>query len=783
MKTQKTLEHSVASRRRFILGTFAVGAGFTFKVLQTSAFGEFLSPKSPAQSVSPNVWVTIDPDGTTTITVSKSEMGQGIRTSLAMIVAEEMDADWSKVVVRQARPDTNNGSLSTGGSGSTTGLFTTLRTAGAAVRAVMISAAAKTWGIADSACSTSNGFVLETSGTRKISYGDLTDAAVGITPPASPTLKAVANFKLIGTPQVHIDAPKIVNGTAVYGIDARLPGMKYAVIARPPAIGASVSSYDAADALKISGVVQVLQINAGIAVVADNTWAAMKGRDALKIQWNMGPNTALSSASISQTLKNSVGTIPDYPANSVKKIEAIYELPFLAHSTMEPMNCLVNVKTNGVDVWAPTQSGDSIRSAVASAAGVSASSVIVNTTLMGGGFGRRSSTDYATYATQISKAVKAPILLLYTKSDDLKNDYYRSASYHVMRSGVDSSNRPTGWIHRAASQYSGIATAPNYPITGANASSAGVSGVPVPMGVWRSVESTIKNFVNECFIDEIAFATGTDPYQFRRSLLAAGRLKTILDAVATKADWSKTLPSGWGRGISTFQGYGAYIGVVAEVSVSTSGVLKVERVVAVVDCGLAINPLGVEAQIQGAICDGIATALTAEITIENGAIKQSSWSDFEWLRMNESPKIEVYLQSGSQSPSGMGEVGYPAVAPAVCNAIFNASGQRIRTLPAQKSFVLAVEQEQAENSDAVTISPSPFKESFKIEGKISGTSANFAEIRIVNIIGSEIMSVRENIDAEGKFSTEIRVSPAPAGIYFAQIQCGGHLLTRKIVKE
>lgn len=733
MKIQDKPEKSVVSRRRFILGVATVGAGLSFKIFQAEAFGEFIPPVLPPQSVSPNSYVTIDPDGTTTILITSTEMGQGVRTSLAMIVAEEMDADWSKVRVKQS-PDSR-----AGGSTSVSNGFSTLRSMGAQVRAVMISAAAKTWGIAESECSTLNGFVLETNGTRKLSYGDLTDAAVGITPPNNPPLKAVSDFNLIGTPKGHIDAPSIVNGSAIYGMDIRdVPGLKYAVIAFPPTISATLKNFDKTDTMKVKGVVDVVRLSNAIAVLADTTWAAMKGRDALKIDWDLGKYATLSSADIAVQVKNSAKP-PDYPPGTVKQLEAIYETPFYAHASMEPMNWAIDIDERN---FTPSQMYGGTK-----------------VSLIGGSFGRRLDNDFIHIADDIGRAVQYPVMLVYTRADDMKNDHYYSVSYSIYRGGFDANGK-----------YLGVSTR--------NGSQNIIQG-----GYWRSVWFLNKCFTDESFNDEVAAELEIDPLVYRQGL-SSGRLKDVLDAVSQKAEWTKPLPKGWGRGIACFApSFGSYIANVIEVSVSGAGILKVERVVAVVDCGIVINPLGVEAQIQGAIVDGLSIALKAEITIENGAVKQSSFSDYQWLRINEMPKIEVYILPSTESPGGIGELGVPAVAPALCNAIFNATGQRIRKLPIQKTFLDSVATDETTISGDVKIFPSPFKESFTIEAKIPHAKANFAEIRILNILGSEITSVRENLDAEGNFSSEIRVPPSPAGVYFAQIQCGGHILTRKIVKE
>ncbi len=674
-------------RRSFLLTIAITGAGMFISSLAANGEVMQMIPEQTAQSFEPNIWVKIDPDGTTTITVAKSEMGQGVRTSLAMIIAEEMDADWSKVKINQARPDPRTGGLFTGGSGSVYWNFDGLRKAGATVKAMLVSAAAKKWGISESNCLANNGLISEKNGARKVTYGELTDEAAKISVPNNPPMKNIADYKLIGTRKPHIDNPDIVCGKAKYGLDVRIPGMKFAVMVRPPAFGASVKSYDAAETLKIQGVIKAENVDGvGIVVLADNTYAALKGRDALKIDWNMGNNTTLNSTGISTSMKNAIGTLSDVPAGSTKKIEAHYELPYLAHATMEPMNCVADVRATSAEIWCPTQVGDDIRSTVAGVTGIPASNIIVNTTLLGGGFGRRLDTDYAYYASKISKAFKVPVLFMFSRQDDMRGDAYRPASYHVCKGGLDANGKVTGWIRKSVND---SPNNPPYQVPSPISNSASV-GTPVPTGAWRSVSHTSDTFVNESFIDELAAAAGKDSYEFRRDLLPAGKLKTVLNKAAELAEWTKPLPKGWGRGIACSGSYSP-IAHVVEVSVSNSGILKVERIVAVVDCGIAINPMGVEAQIQGAAVDALSTALKAEITIENGGVKQSSFRDYEWLRMNEMPKIEVHIMPSTSSPSGMGEAGFPSVSPALCNAIFNATGKRIRTLPIQKTSLSSVE--------------------------------------------------------------------------------------------
>ncbi|MBS1537377.1 MAG: molybdopterin-dependent oxidoreductase [Bacteroidetes bacterium] len=780
MKNKSITEIQTPTRRSFLIGIATTGVGIVLSSLTAKSEVLNMIPEQTAQSFEPTLWVKIDPDGTTTITVARSEMGQGVRTSLSMIVAEEMDADWSKVKIRQSRPDfTGIGAQFTGGSSSVTGSYNNLRKAGATVRAMLISAAAKKWGITEANCIASKGVISEKNGSRKITYGELTDDASKITVPTNPSLKNVADYKLIGTPQPHVDNPDIVSGKAKYGLDVRVPGMKYAVMVRMIAFGASIKSFDATETLKIPGVLKAENVSGvGLVVLADNTYSALAGRDALKIEWNMGNNTTLSSASISDRLRAGIGSVADVPSNSTQKIEAHYELPYLAHATMEPMNCVADVRDTSAEIWCPSQGGDSTRSGVANAIGLPANSIIVNTTLIGGGFGRRLSMEYASFAARISKAFKVPVLFMFSRQDDMRGDYYRPASYHVCKGGLDANGKVTGWVHKSVN---GGAQNPPYQLPSPNSSATTVN-FPIPTGAWRSVEHTSAVFVNECFIDELAFAAGKDPFEFRRDMLPAGRFRTVLEKAAELAEWKKPLPKGWGRGIACTNAYSAVAHVV-EVSVSEQGILKVERVVAVVDCGIAINPMGVEAQMQGAAVDAMSTALKSEITIENGQVKQSTFRDYEWLRMNEMPKIEVHIMASTQSPSGMGEAGFPSMSPALLNAIFNATGKRIRTLPVQRTSLSAVENSEITTHGEINVFPNPFHSSFKIDGKLSNSQSGEISISIQNLLGSTLLETQGLLGNEGNFLQEINFSPASAGVYFLTVKNGKSAIMRKIVKE
>lgn len=673
------------TRRSFLKVMGGVGASF--------ALGCFPSPsradaKDAGKIFEPSAFVKIDPDGTVTVTVSKSDMGQGVRTTFAMIVAEELDADWSKVRVNQAPANSQlYGGQGTGGSSSTRSMYGNLREVGAAARAMLIAAAAKVWNVDPSSCKTDSGKVIHTATGKSLSYGELTTHAAGMpVPGAGAELKDPAEFKILGKRTRRVDNPDVVTGKAVYGLDVKVEGVSYAVIARRPAFGASLTEVDDTEARKVPGVVDVVRVPSGVAVVAKNTWAAIKGREALKLKWDLGPNAAVSTATISAGMKSAVGAHKAMPAGA-KVVEATFELPFLAHATMEPMNATADVRDDKCTVWAPTQTPDGAQGQIARMLGMSADKVTINVTLLGGGFGRRLNNDYIAEAVAISKEAKRPIKLVWTRDDDTKNDNYRHASYHSLKGAVDSGGTPVAWSHQAigaggrggggVGQFGRVGIP--YEIADAGLAQ-GSAPSPIPSGAWRSVEHTELDVVSECFIDELAHAAGQDPFEFRRKLIRNDRLRKVLEAVAEKSDWKKPLPKGWGRGIACFAGYGSYAAHVVELSVEKNEI-KLRRVVAAVDCGLALNPSGVEAQIQGACTDGLSTALRAAITIDKGGVVESTWVDYQWMTMDAMPKIEVHIVGTGTEPGGMGEVGYPSVAPAVANAIFSATGKRVRKFP------------------------------------------------------------------------------------------------------
>lgn len=767
------------SRRKFVLGVSATGTGLMMGLYpKLNAVSKMLTGNEYAiEGFTPNIWITVEKDNTVTITISRTEMGQGIRTALAMATADEMNADWKNVKVVQALADTKYGSQSTGGSQSIMTRLSTMRQAGAIVGKMFITAAAQTWGIAESNCKADMGYVIEVGGSRKLSFGELTDKASTLPIPGSATLKDAKDFKYIGTKIGHIDSHDIVTGKAIFGLDVSIPGMKYACIAFPPALGASVASFTDTNALKIPGVIRSVQISAGVAIIADNTYSAMKGVEALSINWNMGSNANLSSEQIFQNYHNGIGSLAALPGSTVKTIESTYQVPYLAHATMEPQNCTVNYTGTSCEVWVPTQDSQSVKSTVASAVGLSSNSVKVNTTLVGGGFGRRLSADYARYAAEISKKTNLPIKLTYTRADDMKWDNnYRAASVHALKSGLDSSGKLTGWIHKSV----GVSPfSPPYTLPSPQ-NSQGTGSPVVPTGAWRSVSSTQVVFANESFIDEIALSAGVDPMAFRLSISNNSKITGVLNELKTRSGWTNQLPKGKGRGVAVFSGFGGYAGHVVEVTVD-GGNLTIDRVIAVCDVGMAVNTNIIEAEMMGVVIDGLSTALKAEITIKKGIAEQSNFNDFRWLRIDESPKIEVYILQSGGFISGLGELGFPTVTPALTNAIFNACGVRVRLLPISKTELTSVDNYINNEISNLKLYPNPVADKLNIEFDAGIALPNEYKIEILDMQG-RIIFEKSNLSAFNKIADTIEFPDVASGNYILKLKYGNKVATGKIIK-
>ncbi|HVE58090.1 MAG TPA: xanthine dehydrogenase family protein molybdopterin-binding subunit [Pyrinomonadaceae bacterium] len=668
----------------------------------------------------PNSFLRIAKDGKVTVVVGQAEMGQGVLTSLPMIVAEELEVDWKNVGFESGPADKAFinpmlGSQITGGSSSVKAFFEPLRKSAATVREMLISAAANTWNVAPETCIAESGKVVHTTSKRSIAYGDLLEKAATLTPNANPKLKDPKNFKIIGKNMPRLDTPSKVNGTGIFGIDVRVEGMLTATILRSPVFEGKVKSFDDAAAKMVKGVRAVVPLGYGVGVVADNYWAAKKGRDALKVEWDGGKFANVSSESIYQTYAaaannekglsaKKVGDVNAVKSSAAKTVEAVYFAPYLSHATMEPMNFTADVRADGCELWGGIQGQLIIQKVVAQTLSLAPEKVKVNTTLLGGGFGRRIGLDYVLDAVLLSKTIGKPVKVVWTREDDMQHDFYRPATYNKMSAGIDGSGKPVFWEHRVVNPSIMAPIAPvifgfALPETQVDDSSVeGASTLPydfpnlqvdwirkdtgIPVGFWRSVGSSHTAFSTECFLDEVAFAAKKDPYEFRRSLLEKHpRHKGALELAATKAGWGKPLAKGVFQGIAVHESFGSYVAQVAEVSVGADGNVKVHRVVCAVDCGQVVNPDTVVAQMEGGIIFGLTAALYGEITIKDGRVQQRNFYDYKMLRMNETPRIEVYIVPSTEKHGGVGEPGTPPIAPAVVNAIFAATGKRIRSLP------------------------------------------------------------------------------------------------------
>ncbi len=659
---------------------------------------------------SPSVYLKIDSNGVVTVIVHRSEMGQGVKTALPMLIAEELEVDWENIVIEQADADTKYGSQSTGGSTSVRRNWEPLRVAGATAREMLILAAANKWNVNTSECFAENGFVINKKTNKKFSYGELVEDASKLPVPQNVKLKDPKDFKLIGKRIHRVDTPEKIYGKAKFGIDVVIPGMYYAALSRCPSFGGKVKSFNAVKAKQIKGVIDVVQISNGVAVIADSTWNAFKGRDALEIEWDLGPYANVGTENIrNEMLKHIKEEGAEFESRGnvhqsiegEKFIEAIYEVPFMAHAPMEPMNCVAKYENGKVELWAPTQNPQNAKSEVAKALGLSENDVTVHVTLMGGGFGRRLVSDFAIEAAEISKASGRAVKLTWTRKEDMKFGYYRPPSMHVLKGSVSKDGKPLKFYHHVIApsirqmRFDKNLTAekseiregtvdleyqiPNLKITGT------LVPTHVPISWWRAVYNSQNPFAVESFIDELAYAAGKDPYEFRKQMLPEdSRLLNVMNIAIEKSGWYNKLPEGKGRGLAISYGYESYCAQVAEVSVINKK-LKVEKYTAVIDCGVVVNPDIVEAQMEGAIAFALSAAMKGEITIKNGGVEQNNFDDFEILSYDEMPVVDVHIVQNNFKVGGVGEVGIAACAPALCNAIFAATGKRIRKLPVRLS--------------------------------------------------------------------------------------------------
>jgi len=701
---------SPVSRRSFLTAGVAAGAGLVI--------GFYLPHGSSSHAVAfaPNAYLKIGNDGKITVVVARSEMGQGVHTSLPMILAEELEADWKHVAIEQAGASTLFGDQSTGGSASVRSTWDPMRKAGAAAREMLITAAALQWGVPRAGCKAENSTVLHTSSNRRLSYGELASRAATLPVPTDPPLKQAKDYQIVGKPLPRLDTPAKVAGTALFGIDFRLPGMKYAVLARCPVIGGRIASFDDKESRKISGVGYVGKIgDSAIAVVADSVWGAMEGRRVLNLQWDDGPNKDLNSAAIFDALKKSVSgksailySTGDVAKASGRRIQAAYQLPFMAHAPMEPGNCAADFRGSSCELWAPTQVPQDVRDSVAQATGLAAEQVKVNVTLMGGGFGRRLEHDYGVEAALVSKAANVPVKVIWTREDDMRNSTYRPASFHQLSATLDGAGWPVAFSHRIVSpsisaqkgqpgdggidpdlkdEASLIYSFPNALVEYVDTTT------PVPLGWMRSVYALQAGFASESFIDELAAAAGKNPLEYRLHLLSkdedikyfdsvwrTSRMRGALQLAAEKSGWGKPLPAGHYQGIACFGCFNTYAAEVVEISMENDQP-KIHRVVAVIDCGQVVNPNILEQQIQGGVIFALTNALRGQITIDKGRVVQGNFDDYAPIRMNEAPLVEAYFVPSTEAPSGAGEPPVPPLAPALCNAIYAATKKRIRALP------------------------------------------------------------------------------------------------------
>jgi isoquinoline 1-oxidoreductase beta subunit len=706
----------MTNRRDFLKVSGALGAGLVLS-FRLDAGGP-----SGRSEFRPNAYLAVRSDGTVRISVPKTEMGQGVRTTLPLVVAEELDLDWSRIEVVTAQPGPDFKSMQTGGSTSVSSTWAPLRKAGATAREMLKSAAAAQWNISPGACRTENGFVLGPGG-KKLSYGDLAAAAAKLPVPKTPSLKRPGDYRLLGQRIPRVDGPAIVTGKAVFGLDVRRPGQRFAAVLRCPVPGGKPKTWDEAKAKAVRGVQAVLKVPTGLAVIAENTWAAFRGRDALlaSTTWEEGPAKDFNSVALERTMRKALlgpadearkqGDAEKALAAAARQLEAEYSFPYQAHATIEPMNATVHLWAEGAELWTGTQAPNQAQERAARAMGLRPEQVKLNVALLGGGFGRRSGTDFSTEAAQVAKAAGGgPVQVVWDREDDFRHDLFHPATLHRMRAGLDASGALSAWAHRIAGpavlrswmggqkspaqasvEANGAFDIP-YAIPALKVDYAEVEA-PVPLGWWRGIEIVPNVFARECFLDEVAHASGKDPLQFRLQLLGdqgvvkfgqdsadIRRLKQVLQVATEKAGWGRKLAPGHGLGLACHAYDGrTYAAQVAEVSVER-GQLRIHKVTCAMDCGLALNPMGLEAQVEGGIAFGL-SALFTQITWEQGRTVQSGFQDFPILRLADMPVVETHIVPSSATPSGMGEPPVPVLIPAVLNAVFAATGKRLRRVP------------------------------------------------------------------------------------------------------
>lgn len=714
-------------RRDFLRISAAIGGGL---LVGFHLPGSAYATEPATADFVPNAFVRIRPDadgvsGRVTVIINKSEMGQGIVTSMSMLVAEELDADWAKIEYEFAPVDPvyahpGFGIQMTGGSTSTFAMSIPMRKAGAGARAVLVAAAAKRWGVSEKECSTENGFVLHKASGKRAGYGELAGEAATLTAPNEVQLKDPKDFRLIGKSTHRLDTPDKVHGKAIFGIDVALPGMLTALVAHPPAFGGKARTIDSTAALAVPGVKKVVDVESGVAVIATGYWAAKRGRDALKIEWDGGPNAGISSVELRAqyrelAMQPGLAARKDGDAAAELKaskhvLNADYELPFLAHAPMEPLNCVVDLRADSMEIWVGTQFQTVDHGAACAVAGLAPEKVKLHTTFLGGGFGRRANpvADYIVEAVKIAKSAGAPLKLIWTRDDDMRGGYYRPMWHSRMAAAHDDVGSITAWTHTIVGQ-SFITGTPFEPFIvkdGIDGTSVeGAFDVPyaipnvlvdlhttkvgVPTLWWRSVGHSHTAFVVESFLDEVAHATGADPLALRRKLLAGKpRHLGVLELAAEKAGWDRALPVGHARGVAMHHSFESFVAMVAEVSFER-GKLRVHKYTVAVDCGRTVNPDTIKAQLEGAVGFGLTAALYSAITLEKGRVVQSNFHDYRMLRIHEMPEVDVHIVNSNEPSTGIGEPGVPPVAPALCNALFHLTQKRTRSLPIREEDLRA----------------------------------------------------------------------------------------------
>jgi isoquinoline 1-oxidoreductase beta subunit len=707
------------SRRRFVQAGAAAGGGLMLSL--NVPFANGAAEAAEAAGFAPNAFIRIDVDGQIVLTMPYVEMGQGTYTSIPMLIAEELEVDLKQVQLEHAPPNEKlygnpllGGIQATGNSNAIRASWQPLRQAGATARTMLVSAAAKRWNVDLASCHAQSGEVRHAPTGRRTKYGELAADAARMPVPDNVALKRPEDFKLIGTPAKRLDTPAKVNGTAVYGIDVRPPGVKIATLAQSPVFGGRVKRVDDSAAKAVTGVRQIVRLDDAVAVVADHMGAAKKGLAALKIEWDDGPHAKLNTDEIvneleQATLKSgavaqNIGDAGRAMASAVTKVDAIYQVPFLAHATMEPMNCTVHVRRDGCEVWVGNQVLARAQATAAQTTGLPLDKVVVHNHLIGGGFGRRLEVDGITRAVEIAKHVDGPVKVVWTREEDIQHDMYRPCFFDRLFAGLDEKGKPVAWNHRFAGSSIIARWAPPlfsngvdpdttegaidlvYALPNMHVEYLRVEPRGIPTAFWRSVGPSHNVFVTESFMDELAAAAKQDAIAYRLALLEkAPRAKAVLALAAEKAGWGQPLPERVGRGLSVQFVFATYMAQVAEVEVSKDGAVRVRRVVCAVDCGTVVNPDTVQAQIQSAINFGITAALHGEITLKDGRVEQANFDTYQMLRINEAPAIEVHIVQSREPPGGMGEAGTSAIVPAVTNAIFAATGKRLRKLPIDTS--------------------------------------------------------------------------------------------------